>query len=98
MDCKYIVDIVNIVYYIYIHNKDITLEAYLPPLSNFFYFFLNAMQTQTWLSRLLLKPHLFFSGSVLCINGNPRFIPRNYLSMERALQKERGKNHLKTSE
>lgn len=48
------------------------------------------MQTQTWLGRLLLKLHLFFSGSVLCIYRNPKVIPRNYLSMERALEKESG--------
>lgn len=48
------------------------------------------MQTQTWLGCLLLKLHLFFSGSVLCIYRNPRVIPRNDFSMERALGKEKG--------
>lgn len=54
------------------------------------FFFQDVMQTQTWLGRLLLKLYLFFSGSILCIYRNPRVIPRYYLSMERALEEERG--------
>lgn len=73
------------------------LKVFYSLLPNILILFPDAMYTQTWLRCLLLKAHLFFSGSVFCINRNPTLIPRNYLSMERALEKQRKKN-IMTSE